>query len=81
MIIIKISANEFDKLSNYKDMEMKITRVRDLNAKSIPLEVKMLRMIKKNTDRHVKKIPGNPSLFDVQQFVLIITAHIYRKTL
>ena len=38
-------------------------------------------MVKKKTEDHVKRIPGNPCLQELQKIVLNGTAHLLRRVL
>lgn len=60
------STKIFDNLSKYKDLEIEITAI-------IPAVVRTPGMIKKNTELYIKKIPGNLSLFEIQNIVLMNT--------
>ena len=55
-------AKEFEKLSKYKDLEIEIVKIWKMKAKTIPVIVRALDMIKKGTQKHVNEIPGNLSL-------------------
>ena len=61
-----ISTKEFDKLSKYKDLEIEIAKMWHLNTTTI---LGVLGMVKKNSDIQIKKIFGNPSLFEIQKIV------------
>ena len=74
-----ISTKEFDKLQRYKDLEIEITRMWHLNAKTIPV-MGAVGMIRKGTSNNIEKIPGNSKLQELQEITLIGTAHILRKT-
>ena len=57
-------------------MGIKISRMWLLNATTNPVVRGSQGMIKKDTDTHIKKIPGNPFLSKIQKIVLLITVHI-----
>ena len=76
-----IAVKEFDKLSKYKDLEIEIQKMWHLKAKTVPVIVGALGMIKKGCQKHLDKIPGEPCLKEIQKIVLTSTAHILRKTL
>ena len=80
-----ISAKEFEKLSEHKDLEIEIAKMWKMKKKkkkqTIPIIVGALGMIKKGTQKHVNEIPGNLSLAEIQKIVLNSTAHILRRTL
>ena len=62
-------------------MEEENVRMWHLNTTTIPIVVSVVGMIKKNTDTHVLKMPGNLFLSEIQKIMLMSTAHILRKTL
>ena len=74
-------AREFEKLSKYKDLEIETTKMWHLETVTIPVIVGALGTIGKGLDNYIKKIPGNPSLPEIQKITLTGTAHILRKTL
>ncbi|XP_063591903.1 uncharacterized protein LOC134768991 [Penaeus indicus] len=76
-----IAHKEFDKLSKYKDLQIEIQKMWSLKATTVPVIVGALGMIKKQTQKHLDKIPGNPQLQEIQKIVLTSTAHILRKAL
>ena len=49
-----------------------------LKAIVIPVVVGALGLIKKKTEDHIKRIPGNPCLQELQEIVLNVTAHLLR---
>ena len=40
-----------------------------------------LGMVKKGTDKHINKIPGNPQLYETQKIALCGTANFFRTVL
>ena len=62
-----ISSKEFDKLSKYKDLEIEIQKIWKLNATTVPVILGALGMIKKGTENCISKIPGEPSLEEIQK--------------
>ena len=76
-----VSVKEFDKLSKYKDLQIEVERMWRLKTTIVPVVVGALGLIKKDTDKHIIKIPGDPSLQEIQKIVLNSTAHILRKVL
>ena len=75
-----VSAKVFEKLSKYKDLEIEVEKMWHLKTKSLPV-VGALGLIKKDTDKFLEQIPGNPRLEKVQKIVLNSTAHIIRRAL
>ena len=71
-----ISIQEFDKLSKYKDLQIELGRMRQLKTTFIPVVVGALGMIKKGILNHLKSIPGEPNLQEIQKIVLKSTSHI-----
>ena len=76
-----IAVKEFDKLSKYKDLEIEIQKLWRLKTTVVPVIVGALGVIKKSTEDHISKIPGQPLQQEIQKIVLTSTAHILRKTL
>ena len=70
-----ISLKEFQKLSKYKDLEIKFKK----RGKIIPVVIGVLDMIKKGSQNFMNQIPGKPSLQEMQKIVLTGTAYILRK--
>ena len=76
-----IYGNEFEKLTKYKDQDMKISKMSKMKTKTIPVIVMALGMIKKGTQNYVNEIPGIFSLSEIQKIVVKCTTHILRRTL
>ena len=76
-----VAAKEFEKLSEYKDLEIEIANMWKMKTKTIPFIVGALRMIKKGTQKYVNDFPVNLSLAEIQKIVLNSTADILRRTL
>ena len=76
-----IAVKEFDKLSKYKDLEIEVQKLWNLKATIVPVIIGALGMIKKGCQKHLDKLPGNPSLQEIQKIVLTSTAHILRRAL
>ena len=72
-----MSIKEFYKLPKYKDLQIEITS----NTTVIPVVVGALGMVNRGIQSHLKSIPGEPDLPEIQQIVLTSTAHILRKAL
>ena len=56
------SLKEYEKMSKYKDLEIEIKKMWHLKVIVMPVVVGALGMIKKKTEDHVKRLPGNPCL-------------------
>ena len=52
-----------------------------VKATTIAVVVGVLGLIKKGTNAFIEKIPGSPSLQEVQKIVLNSTAHVLRRAL
>ena len=76
-----ISLEEFQKLSKYKYLEIEVTKMLKLKAKTIPVVIGELGMIKKGTQNFIDQIPDKPSQQEMQKIVLTSTAPILRKVL
>ena len=61
-----ISAKEFEKLTKYKDLKIEIVKMWKIKAKTIPVIVGALGMIKKGTQNYLNEIPENLSLAEIQ---------------
>jgi hypothetical protein len=76
-----VAAKTFEKLSKYKDLEIEVEKMWHLKTCTIPVIVGALGLIKKGAKEMINKIPGNPSLEEVQKIVLNSTAHVLRRAL
>ena len=76
-----VAANVFEKLSKYKDLETEIEKMWHLKTKTLPVVVGALGLIRKGTADFIDRIPGSPSLSEVQKIVLNSTAHVLRRAL
>ena len=74
-----VAAKVFEKLSKYRDLEIEIDQMWDLKTKTLPVVVGALGLIRKGTADIIDKIPGSPSLSEVQKIVLNSTAHVFEK--
>ena len=78
---INVAKQTFKKLSKYKDLEIEIEKMWKLQTVTVPVIVGALGLIKKGTQEHLNKIPGEHTLQEIQKIVLTGTAHILRKFL
>ena len=76
-----VSFKTFEKLSKYKDFEIENGKMWHLRARTIPVVIGGLSLVKKETEDFLDKIPGNPSLREIQKIVLSGTAHVLRKAI
>lgn len=77
---INIFAKEFEKL-RYKDLQIKVERMRKLKTSIIPIVAGALGLVKKGAAKHLEKISGKQNLAEIKNIVLTITSHILRKAL
>ena len=76
-----VPLKEYKKVSKYKDLEIEIQKMWHLKATVIPVVIGALGMIKRKSEDHIKQIPGNPCLQELQKIVLNGTAHLLRRVL
>ena len=68
-------------LSKYKDLEIEVSRMWDMETETISVVVGNLGLIKKGLDKVTCRIPGNISTHEIQKITILGTAHILRKVL
>ena len=76
-----LSLKEYEKVSKYKDLEIEIQKMWNLKVTIVPVVIGALGMIKKKTEGHIKRIPRNPCLQELQKIVLNGMAHLLRRVL
>ena len=76
-----VAAKTFEKLSKYKDLEIEVEKMWHLKTCTIPVIVGALGVIRKGANDFVNKIPGKPSLQELQKIVFNSTAHVLRQAL
>ena len=76
-----VSLKEYEKVSKYKDLEIEIQKMWHLKTTVIPEVIGALGKIKRKSEDHIKKIPGNPCLQELQKIVLNGTAPLLRRVL
>ena len=76
-----ILMKEAEKIIKYKDLEIEITRMWNVRAKTVPVIVGALGTVKKEAEKNTDVIPGRPRLTEVQKIAIMGTAHILRKVL
>ena len=74
--MINISAKEFEKLSNYQDLQIEVERMWQLKTSIIPIVVSALGQVKKGTVKHCEKITGKQNLVVIQKKYLVVL-HTY----
>ena len=62
-------------------MEIEIQKLWHLNTTVIPVVIGALGMIKRKSEDHIKQIPGNPCLQELQKIALNGAAHFLRRVL
>ncbi|XP_047480182.1 uncharacterized protein LOC125032840 [Penaeus chinensis] len=65
-----VSSKVYEKLAKYKDLEIEIEKMWHLKTNTIPVVIGALGLIKKGTNQYVEKIPGDPSLQEIQKIEL-----------
>ena len=70
-----------EKLSKYKDLEIKTTRMWGMRTETVPIIVGALRLIREGMDQNLGKIPGASNINELQKIILLRTAHIVRRFL
>ena len=78
---INISLKNFEKLCNYKDLEIEVTKMWHLKTTTLPVVFGTLGMVAKTVPNYVSQIPGALSLTELQKITLMSTAHILQKVL
>ena len=70
-----------ERLSKYKDLEIKVERMWGIKATTIPVVIRVVVLIKKGLEKYVQQIPGNIKMHELQKITLLGTSHILRKAL
>ena len=73
--------NDFKKLSKCKDLENEVVKLWYMKIVTIPVMSGGLGMTEKSIEKYLEKIPGSPSLAELQKIAPTGTAYILRKTL
>lgn len=76
-----IITKENEKLNKYKDLEIEIQRMWHTKAKTVPIVIGALGVIRKGIEKYLEQIPGQPDLRELQKIAIMGTAHILRKIL
>ena len=78
LALLSCNSNNDD---NRPIMSIKIQKMWYLKAIVIPVVFGALGMVKKKTEDHIKRIPGNLRLQKLQKIILNETAHLLRRVL
>ena len=76
-----INAEESEKLSKYKDLEIEVSRIWKVRTKIVPVIIVALGTIKKGLYQNLQLLPGHLSAIELQKITPIITAHSICKVL
>jgi hypothetical protein len=69
------NTKETDKLSKYKDVEIKLGGMWKVRAEVVPAIIGALGTIKKGLNQNLQLLPGHPSALELQKIPLMTTAH------
>jgi hypothetical protein len=72
------NTKETEKLSKYKDLEIKVSRMR---TKIVPVIIEALGTNKEGLNQNVQLLPGHPSVNELQKITLISSANFICKVL
>jgi hypothetical protein len=70
-----------EKILKYKDLIIKKQRMWNVKTKVIPVIIGATATISKSFRKYVSNIPGNHEVKELQETVILGTAHILRKVL
>ena len=73
-----LAKKETEKLSKYKDLEIEIARMWNMNTKVIPIIIGNLGTVRNTCEKWIKEIPGTSNIDMCQKITLFGTAHILR---
>jgi len=76
-----INTKETEKLSKYKDMEIKVSRMWKVRTKIVLVIVSALGTIKKGLDKKLQMLPDYMSASEIQKTTLMRIAHIIFKVM
>ena len=61
-----MSVTEYNKITKYKNLKIEIEKMWHLKTTTTPVIMGALGMIEKRTDKHINKIPGKSSRYEIQ---------------
>lgn len=70
-----------EKLSKYKDLEIKINRMWRMKTEAVPIVIGALGLVRKGMDNFTNSVPGNINIQVAQKIALLKTSHILRQVL
>ena len=76
-----VASKETEKLSEYKDLEIEVTRMWQMKTTVISVIIGALGLDTKRMNELVSKILGKISIEDIQKIVFLGTSHILRRAL
>ena len=76
-----VSIKEVEKLSQYKDLEIEVTKMWQMKTTTVPIVVGALVLIKRGLEKYSSQIPGHIRIEELQKIALLGSAHILRRTL
>ena len=70
-----------EKICEYRDLQIEISRCWSMNKKVVPIVVGALGTVGKDLGLKLFTLPGLPKMYKIQKTALMTTAHILRKVL
>jgi len=70
-----VNTKETEKLSKYKDLEIKVSRMWKVMTKIVPLIIGVLGTIKKALDQNLQLFPGDWLAIELRMITLMSTTH------
>ena len=68
-------------MSKYVDLQIECQRMWNKKVEVIPVIIGATRIVDKNIQSYLKKIPGKHDIYNAQRSAILGTAHILRKVL
>ena len=72
---------EIEKIHKYRDLEIEVSRMWRVKAKTVPVVVGALGVVSQGFRKNIEILPGGPSAVEVQKIAVLGTAHLLRKVL
>jgi hypothetical protein len=73
-----INTKDTEKLSKYKDLDIEVSRMREVRTGIVPVIIGLLGTIKKRFYQNTQLFPGNPSVIELQKNTVLRAVHIIR---